>query len=535
MPARAVRHGSLLVALGFALAAGRADAQAPTIDTGLPNSPGTRNSTMGPAPGSGGGVFSNAPGGGGAILGGRPGVTTPHQVPAAISTPGSGGGPTDLQAQINTPAPSPLLASSTPLFGTLDIPTGPEDEGPSAGLTLDQAIDTTLKNSLDLKQKFYEIPQAQADVLQAGLRANPIFYADGQLLQYYARKFNRAAPGGPSQYDVNISYPLDLSRKRQNRTQVATGAKKVLEAQYQDAIRLKIDELYGAYVTALGARQTVTYSRKSIQGLENLASRTEQLYGKGAVSLGDLNQVKVQLKTSRLGLLDAEAALRKAKLDLGSVMNLPRAEVEALDLRGSILDPLPGLPPTDQLANMAVQARPDVVAYKLGVKRSESDVKLAKANRFNDVYVLVQPYTFQDNTPYGLKSAYSWALGATVPLPIYNRNQGSIERARLNVTQTQVQLADLERQVFVDVDKAVNEYVVTRRQIDEIRGDIVPIARQIRDERKRLYLGGEISGVDYINAELNFNQVVKQFLDTAIRHRQSMLDLNTAVGQRILP
>jgi len=535
MPASAVRRGSLLAAIGLALAAGRADAQAPTIDSGLPSSPGTRNSAMGTPPGSGGGVFSNIPGGGGAILGGRPGVTSPHQIPTTVSTPGGGGGPTDLQAQINAPAPAPLQASSTPLFGTLDIPTGPEDEGPSEGLTLDQAIDTTLKNSLDLKQKFYEIPQAQADVLQAGLRANPIFYADGQLLQYYARKFNRSAPGGPSQYDVNISYPLDLSQKRQNRTKVATGAKKVLEAQYQDAIRLKIDDLYGAYVTALGARQTVTYTRKSIQGLENLASRTGQLFGKGEVTLGDLNQVKVQLKTTRLGLLDAEAAYRKAKLDLISVMNLPRDAVESLDLRGSILDPVPGLPPTDELARMAVQARPDVVAYRLGVKRSEADVKLARANRYQDVYVLVQPYTFQDNQPYGLKSAYSWALGATVPLPVYNRNQGAIERARLNVTQTQVQLADLERQVFIDVDKAVNEYAVTRRQIDELQGDILPSARQIRDERKRLYLAGQISVIDYINAELNFNQVVKQFLDTAIRHRQSMLDLNTAIGQRVLP
>ena len=535
MMSRKILCWFLLVNLTCGLAAGRAVAQTATIDSGLPTAPGTRDSTMGPSPGSGGGVFGNSPGGGGSILGGRPGVATPHQIPTSISTPGNGGGVTDLQAQINTPASAPLQSSSTPLFGTLDIPTGPEDEGPANGLTLDQAIDTMLKNSLDLKQKYYEIPQAQADILQASLRANPIFYADGQLLQYNGRKFNRAAPGGPSQYDVNISYPLDLSQKRQNRTQVATQAKRVLEAQYQDAVRKKIDDLYGAYVTALGARQTVTYSRKSVVGLENLSGRTQQLFGKGEVSLGDLNQVKVQLKTSKLGLLDAEAALRKAKLDLISLLNLPRESVQTLDLRGSILDPTSELPPIEELSNMAFQSRPDILAYRLGIKRAEGDVKLARANRFNDVYVLVQPYTFQDNTPYGLKSAYSWALGATVPLPVYNRNQGAIERARYNVTQTHIQLADLERQVFIDVDKAVNEYAVTRRQVEEIQGDILPAARQIRDEKKRLYLAGQISVIDYITAELSFNQVVKQFLDTAIRHRQSMLDLNTAVGQRVLP
>ena len=49
----------------------------------------------------------------------------------------------------------------------------------------------------------------------------------------------------------------------------------------------------------------------------------------------------------------------------------------------------------------------------------------------------------------------------TVPLPIYNRNQGGIQRARLNVNQSQIQLADLERQARIDVEQAMIEYEVT--------------------------------------------------------------------------
>ena len=82
---------------------------------------------------------------------------------------------------------------------------------------------------------------------------------------------------------------------------------------------------------------------------------------------------------------------------------------------------------------MALALRPDVVSFRLGIHTAEANVRLQRANRFSDVYVLYQPYTFQDNTPVGLKSATSWALGVTVPLPLYNRNQGNIERAKLNV------------------------------------------------------------------------------------------------------
>ena len=69
----------------------------------------------------------------------------------------------------------------------------------------------------------------------------------------------------------------------------------------------------------------------------------------------------------------------------------------------------------------------------------------ALANRYQDAYLLYQPYTFQNNAPFGKKSATSWALGVTVPLPVYNRNQGNIERARLNVDQSRIELAGIER------------------------------------------------------------------------------------------
>ena len=253
------------------------------------------------------------------------------------------------------------------------------------------------------------------------------------------------------------------------------------------------------------------------------------------MSLGDLNRVRIQVRRATLGQIDAEAAYRKARLDLGSLMNLTREESTALELRGSIRDTAPPPPPIDALQKLALDSRPDIAAYRLGVTRAEADVRLARANRFSDVYLLFQPYTYQDNSPYGLKSAVSYALGVTVPLPIYNRNQGGIQRAVLNVGQTQTQLADVERQALIDVEKAVQEYEVTRREVDALSKEVIPEASQVRDESYKLYRSGEKSVGDFISAQLEFNQVVKQFLDTAIRHRRSMLGINTAVGRRVLP
>jgi cobalt-zinc-cadmium efflux system outer membrane protein len=509
---------SLFFALVFFVLASRASAQGPTVDTSVPALPGSSGSLLGPLPGGGGGSFGNLPGAGG-ILGGRAGVSAPKGIPTAITAPGVGPGPTAMQ-----------------MSGTLDLPES-DDWGPADGLTLDRAIDVALERSLDLRAKFFEIPMARADILQANLRSNPVFYQDGQLLQYpgSSTQFTRAAPGGPSQVDTNITYPFDVSHKRRARTVVASRAERVLEAQYQDAIRNRIDDVYGAYVAALAARQTLRYTVTSVDKYGTLVSLTKALHDQGQVPISDLNLVENKLRIARLGSRDAAAVYRRAKLDLGSLMNFTLDEIAKLELRGTIQDTASPPPPLDELRKIALADRPDVAAFRLGVSMAEASVKLAKANAFSDVYGLWQPYTFQNNAPYGLRSQVSWAIGVTVPLPVYNRNQGGIERAKINVTQSQVQLSEAERQLMIDVEKAVQEYEVSQRLVDELRHDVIPDATQVRDAAFRLYRGGETSLLNYLQAQLDYNDVVKQYLDTAVRHRQSMLDLNTAVGRRILP
>jgi cobalt-zinc-cadmium efflux system outer membrane protein len=438
---------------------------------------------------------------------------------------------TGQQEGIRPPQAPPLTGPA--IYGTLALPTEVATEGPPNGLTLDAAIDRLLAENLDLRAKFMEIPQAQADILNAGLRANPIFYADGQLVPY--GRYTRSRPGGQTQYDVNISYPVDVSHKRQSRTVVATRAKRVLEAQYQDAVRIAIDNLYTAYVDVLAARQTVIYARKSYDTLGQVLHVTQTLYEKDQATRADVFRIMNLHEASYIGLLDAEETLKQKKRTLGVFLNVRPQDAEKIELRGTIVDRGPAPPPEAELIQIALAVRPDIVAYRLGVQRAEADVRLARANRLSDVYVLYQPYTFQDNTPFGLKSPMSWALGVTVPIPVYNRNQGGILRAQLNVTQTQIELATIERQVITDVQLAEREYQISRLAIGRIERELLPRASQVRDDTKRLFEGGEVNSVVYWNAEKDYNDTVKQYLDTMVRHRRSMLNLNTVLGQRVLP
>jgi cobalt-zinc-cadmium efflux system outer membrane protein len=309
----------------------------------------------------------------------------------------------------------------------------------------------------------------------------------------------------------------------------------VLEAQYQDAVRQQIDGLYNVYVGILGARETVRYARASVAGLTPLLVKTRRLQQEGEKTRGDVDRVKLQLDSARIGLADAEEALRAAQRPLSHLLRMPLPEVEALQIRGTIDDKAPPPPTGDELIAIALATRPDLVAHRLGIGLAEADVRLARAERFQDVYLLYQPYTFQNNAPFNTKSGTSWAVGVTVPMPIYNRNQGNIQRARVNVSQSQTQVAALEMRVAAEVRQAEREYHITRAAVEQIERDLLPGALRLRDETLRRYTQGEEALVAYLLAQREYNEIVRQYRDTQIRHRRSMLALNTAVGLRLLP
>jgi len=489
--------------------------------------PGSQESRLGGRPGVEGSGLGIQPGRDEQLMG-RIGTVAPR-VPSEISQPDQGPAPRPRAIA----APEPLPIPTSPLYGTLDLPEGPEMEEPGVGLTLDQAIDRLIRENLDLRSKSLEIPQARADVLTAGLRANPIFYADAQLVPY--GRWSEERPGGPVQYDVNISHPVDFSRKRRARVEFATRAMHVTEAMYQDAVRLEINNLYTAYLDVLSARQTTRYAKASADGLTGLIRATELLYEKDLASRADVNQVRAQKEIADVGLADAEENLRQAKRTLGLMLNIPPEQAEVMEVQGTIEDRSPPPPPVDELVRIALSCRPDVISYRLGVQAAESGVRLARANRYQDAYILYQPYTFQDNSPFGSKSATSWALGLTVPMPVYNRNQGNIERARINIQQSRIELAAIERKVQNEVVRAAKEYEVTAQIVRRIRTDIITTSEKVKDDRFTLFQSGEANVVSYLEAQRAHNDNVKAYLDTAVRHRRSMLNLNTAVGQRLLP
>jgi cobalt-zinc-cadmium efflux system outer membrane protein len=241
------------------------------------------------------------------------------------------------------------------------------------------------------------------------------------------------------------------------------------------------------------------------------------------------------LEQAELAIKEAEGALQSSQQNLALVLNMPLTEASKIQVRDFIRDVRPLPQSRDALLERAYEARPDLLAMRLAVERSHADVQLGKANGYPDVYLLWQPYTYQNNSYLGVQSPTSWTLGVTATVPLFNRNQGNVRRAKINVYQTELQKESAKRHVTDDVFDAVREFDLSLQSVVRTEQVVIPAAREVRNAAFRRWQRGATSALEYLDAQRSFNDTVKSYRDALVRHRRAMLDLNTAVGERVLP
>lgn len=495
--------------------------------------PGTTEPALGPGPGALVPSMDTPAGGAGiGVIGGRRRTSRlprgGKSLAGASSLMASGG------MALPETLPRPLAAASFQGPATAIDDAILDDEGPADGITLDAAIDRIMTANLDIRALRHELTQADADILTAGLRTNPLVYMDTQFIPY--GKYTDQRPGGPTQYDLNITYPLDVSQKRQARTVVARMAKSTLEAQFQDVVRRQIDNVYRGFINLQAARIDRLMARSSVrrQGefLDNLTRTAKPGDDAAADTIDHLSLV---LERARNSLGEAEEAFADAQEGLAVLLNIPVEQTASLEPRGRLHDTFPTPPSAEELATIALRCRPDLHAARLGVTRAGAEVSLQRANRFDDVYLFYDPITYQDNRPINALSSHSWAVGLTFSLPVFNRNQGNIARAQSNVVQTKLELSSLERRVVSEARLAERECQRSREALEQIEKSILPrVAATLRRKTEQLS-ARMISADDYQGHLDDAAEVTQSHRDAIVRHRRAMLDLNTAVGLRVLP
>ena len=399
---------------------------------------------------------------------------------------------------------------------------------PPERVTIAQAVQEAVDRNLGLLAERYSISVAEARVITAGLRPNPLLSLSMDYQDLLGTGFTVQNSAGPPEGAVRFDYLLERGHKRQYRVEVAQNARAVAEYQLLNTTRMLVMDVESAFVDVLQAKESLALARENLKAFESIV----EING-ARVRAGDL--AKVELVRSRVAALQFQNAVRQAESRvrlasnrlqtlMGRVSFSPSFD-PAGELRREML-----LDTEEALQQRAVETRPDLLALRRDEARSLADVRLQMAQGKIDYTIGTQYHRQYDN-------ARGNALGFffSAPLPVFNRNQGEIVRAQREQEQIRARIRAAEAQVRGEVRDAYVQYGTARDLLETIEKNMLAEARDVRDTMQYAYRKGEASFVELLDAQRAFNDTMQSYNEARAEFARSLYLIDSAAGRGATP
>lgn len=394
-------------------------------------------------------------------------------------------------------------------------------------LSLDQAIQEALAKNLNLAAEKLNVSVAEAREITAGLRPNPVLTVSGQSLNLLGAEYSPNTPLGPNQLNIHTDFPIERGRKREERIALARQEKSLVELGVREVMRQVIAGVQSAFVDVQQAKESLKLAQENLKSLESVVAINEVRLKSGDLAQVELDRSKVAALQYRAAVLQAQLQLDQAKTQLQQIMGrkqrMPDFDVAAEARR----EPITETP--EQITRLALTRRPDYLADQQSQARSRADLRLQLANGKVD-YTIGTEYTRQ--SAWGI-SGNSLGLYFSVPLRIFNKNQGEIARAQREILLAGARSEAMESSIQTEVERAYRQYTVSRQLLTSVETDMLAKARSVRDTTDYSYRRGEASLVEFLDAQRAFNDAMQTFNDARANYSRSLYLIDTVSGATV--
>ena len=324
---------------------------------------------------------------------------------------------------------------------------------------------------------------------------------------------------------MGLSYLIERGKKRQHRLQAAKDVTAVTRSQVADNQRTLTFQVSSLFIGAQLAESTLDLAQQDLKSYQNTVDIAEIRYRSGGISQDDYLKIKLQLLQFQNDFAQAQLAKVLALSDLRQLLGYESVPVN-YDVAGPFEYASVKLT-LEELQIRALQNRPDFRAAQQGVTAANSQYNLQKAIGKQDV-------TVQTNNTHvnGINGA---SFLASIPLPIFNRNQGEIARARYAITQSQELERAANNQVITDVHDAFYGLQTNDQVIQLYLSGYLAEAQADREIAEYSYQRGAASLLDFLDAERSYRATQLAYRQTLASYLLTLEQLREAVGIRNLP
>jgi cobalt-zinc-cadmium efflux system outer membrane protein len=341
-----------------------------------------------------------------------------------------------------------------------DLPAGPS-------LKLDDLEQMALTRNPTLSQANAEVRAAEGTKLQSGLYPNPTvgYYGD----EIRGGSFRSGKEGAFVSQTIVLGGKLGAARQtaEQQRLQAVTN----VEAQRYRVL----SSVQSLYYQVLAAQRLVQIRRQLLSLAKDAVDTSHQLGNVGEADQPDILQAEVEAEQAGL-------ALASAKQDHLSLWQMLAATVGNPDLPlGRVDGDLEAVPQLDQQEWLAktLNESPQIKYAQQDVDRAKAELGEAKRAPVPDIQISAN--LSQDNEPLEPLTARTGIVGGAqvgVQLPIFNRNQGNVEKARADLERSQAEIQRIQLDLRRQASALFRDYATARMTADRYHDSMLPRAQK---------------------------------------------------------
>ena len=381
-----------------------------------------------------------------------------------------------------------------------------------------------------LKADAINVDEMRAAETTAYLRPNPQYTLSADGTQF-APHNGVWQPIKGTQIQNNLSYLHEREHKRELRLASAKEGTRIAASQHEDLERNLIFDLRVNFVTVMQAKAILDLTKQELDYYDRIIDISRHRNQAGDMSQIDLDRIELQRVQYESDWQAAEMNLRTAKIQLQQLLD-DRTPVDQFDVQGAF-EFSDGLPPLESFRQSAFDHRPDLQAALQSIEQAKTEYKLAVANGSTDpTFAAWHTYNSSTNNS---NANQTIGLNISIPLRIFDRNQGEKNRTYLDIGRNQ-QLEDATRaQVFADVDSAyaqVNSNLILLRPYKE---KYLDQALRVRETVTFAWQHGAASLMDFLNAQSEYRQVQLSYVQLIGAYLTATGQLNLAVGTEAIP
>ncbi|MBL4676045.1 MAG: TolC family protein [Mucilaginibacter sp.] len=380
-----------------------------------------------------------------------------------------------------------------------------------------------LTNNLQLIAQKYNVDASQALVKQAKLWDNPVLSTDQNITDANKKFFDHR--NGTGQVFVQLSQVFTTAGKRGKQVQIAQDGAQIQQAQFNDLMRNLRYNLLLDFTQVNNLIEQRKVYQTEISSSTSMVNAIDRSYQNGNNSLKDLIRLKALLFGLQNDLVEIDRQINDLQAELKTLLVTDPSKFIAPQITFN------NVPTPLDVASLIEQAkanRGDYLSNVYQLNQNQHDLSLQKAMAVPDVTV---GSSFDQHSSYANNYV---GLEISLPLPLWNRNQGSIKNAKLTAQSQEFTVKNAELQLNNDVYSAVNQYGLSQQLLSKQETDFYDKYDQLYRGMSKAFQMKQISLQEFVDFFDSYRETKIKILGQQLNLQKAIADLNFAVGTTVV-